>query len=632
MRFNRFVLIVLSFLSTYNFAQSKKDIIFTVDSKPVYSTEFLRVFNKNRDIVDEENKKTIEEYLDLYINYKLKLKQAYEIGLDTVDSYKKELEKYREQLAQPYLKDSKVTTALVKEAHNRMKTEVNASHILVRLSPKALPADTLKAYNKILEARAKVLNGTPFNEVAKVYSEDPSAQKNGGDLGYFSAFGMVYPFENAAYTNDIGKVSLPFKTNFGYHILKVNDKRPSRGEVEVAHIMIKNKKNDSLFAKTQIDDLYAKIQQGDKFDFLARNYSDDKQSAIKGGKLQKFTANRMIKSFADVSFSLENEGEISQPFETPYGWHIVKLLKKHPVKSYDELKDALTKKIEKSERARAIGKSVADRLKKEFKINYDNDMKRIFLRNDAEKIASNSDNMIYSINGEKIKLKDLVAYNAKQRNKSLRMAYNDFLDQEVLNYYKENLEKSNQDFAITMQEYKDGLLLFDLLQQKIWTRSEKDTIALQKYFKEHRENYKHNKRGDLILATCTKLEKAKLVKKYLNDDKSIEEIKELVNEKPTIHVLFSKGIIEVDNNKLPKNFILEKGVSDIYKEAENQFIIVKVNKVLEPSLKELDEAKGLVMNDFQNQLEKDWIVELRNKYDIKINKRMLKKLIKQNPN
>ncbi len=631
MKFNRFVLIVLLLTGAYSYSQSKKDIIFTVDSKPVYSTEFLRVFNKNRDIVDDENKKTIDEYLELYINYKLKLKQAYELGLDTASSYKKELEKYREQLVQPYLKDSKVTTALVKEAYSRMKVEVNASHILVKLDPKASPADTLKAYNKIMEARSKVIAGTPFNQVAKNYSEDPSAQKNGGDLGYFSAFGMVYSFENVAYTNDIGKVSLPFKTNFGYHIVKVNDKRPSKGEVEVAHIMIKNKKSDSLFAETQINDLYAKIQQGDKFDFLARKYSEDRQSAVKGGKLQKFTANRMIKPFADVSFSLEKEGDISRPFKTPYGWHVVQLVKKHPVKSYEELKDELTKKIEKSERARAIGKSVADRLKKEFQINYDNDIKRIFLQNDTEKIASNSDNMIYSINGEKIKLKDLVAYNSKQRNKSLRTTYNDFLNEKVLDYYKDHLEERNQDFAITMQEYKDGLLLFDLLQQKVWTRSEKDTIALQEYFSNHREAYKHQKRGDLILATCTRLEKAELVKKLFADNKSIDQIKELVNEGPTIHVLFSQGIIEADNKKLPKNFVLKKGVSEIYNEEKN-FFVVKVNEVLEASLKELSEAKGLVMNDFQEQLEKDWIAELRNKYLVKINKRTLKRLIKQNPN
>ncbi|MDJ0646444.1 MAG: peptidylprolyl isomerase, partial [Flavobacteriaceae bacterium] len=261
----KFLVVLIPFVVFSVNAQQKKDVLFTVDNEPIYSDEFLRVFNKNRDIVEEENRRSVEDYLELYVNYKLKLKQAYAFGLDTVTSYKRELEKYREQLIQPYLKDSKVTNALVKEAYNRMLEEVNASHILVRLNPKASPKDTLMAYKKIMEARTKVLDGRPFEEVAKDYSEDPSAQKNGGDLGYFTAFSMVYPFENAAYTNEVGAVSMPFKTSFGYHIIKVKDKRPSQGEVEVAHIMVKNKAKDSAQTKKQINDIYAKLQQGDTF-------------------------------------------------------------------------------------------------------------------------------------------------------------------------------------------------------------------------------------------------------------------------------------------------------------------------------------------------------------------------------
>ena len=233
-------------------AQNNKNILFTIDKEPVYSDEFLKIFNKNRAIVEEENKKSIEEYLELFINYKLKLKEAYNLRLDTVSSYKKELKKYRSQLVAPYLKDSKVTDALLYEAYDRIKTEVRANHILVRLNPKATPQDTLKAYNKIIEARNKIINGALFATIAKEYSEDPSAKQNGGDLGYFSAFGMVYPFENAAYNVEFGNVSMPFKTSFGYHIVTVTDKRQSKGEVEVAHIMIKNDTTNLEYAERQI--------------------------------------------------------------------------------------------------------------------------------------------------------------------------------------------------------------------------------------------------------------------------------------------------------------------------------------------------------------------------------------------
>jgi len=632
MKFTKFITITLVLLSIQSYSQKKQSVLFTVDKEPVTTTEFLEVFNKNRDIVDDENKKTIEEYLELYINYKLKLKQAYELQLDTVASYQKELKKYREQLIQPYLKDDKVTESLVKEAYSRMKIEVNASHILVRLNPKATPVDTLKAYNKIITARKQILKGDAFADVAKAYSEDPSAKQNGGDLGYFSTFAMVYPFENAVYKNDIGDVSMPFKTSFGYHIVRVNDKRTSQGEVEVAHIMIRNKTADTTYAKKQINDVYAKFKQGGKFDFLAKQYSDDKNSAVKGGKLAKFSASRMIKSFSDVSFALENENDVSKPFKTQYGWHIVQLIKKHPIKSYEDIKEDLTKKIEKSQRVGIVGKSIAGRLKEDYnivvsKINFD-----AYMKNDTAIISKNSNAAIFTINGEKTALKKLLDYNVSQKRKTLKRSYEDFLNQEVLNYYKNNLENTDAAFASTIKEYRDGLLLFDLLQDKIWTKAEKDTIALAEYFNRNRANYNWKQRANLILATCTKQDKATLVQQLLKQGKTIDEIKQTVNEGATINVLFSEGILEAGNNKLPKEYSFAKGVSKVYNDDKNHFVIVKVNEVMPSASKELKEAKGLVINDFQKELEKNWITELRNTYKVKVKKKVVKKIVKENAN
>lgn len=632
MKFKNIIPVVIVLLTMQSFSQKKANILFTVNDKAVTTTEFLNVFNKNRDIVDEENKKSIEEYLELYINYKLKLKQAYELKLDTVASYKKELEKYREQLIVPYLKDDKVTELLVKEAYDRMKTEVSASHILVRLNPKSKPADTLKAFNKIIEARTKIINGSAFADVAKAYSEDPSAQQNGGDLGYFTTFGMVYPFENAAYNTKVGAVSMPFKTSFGYHIVKVNDKRISKGEVEVAHIMIKAKVADSTYAKKQINEVFAKLKQGDAFDFLAKQYSDDKNSAIKGGKLAKFSASRMIKSFSDVAFSLENENDVSEPFKTQYGWHIVKLIKKHPVKNFDELKDNLSKKIEKSQRVGIVGKSIAGRLKEEYTIVVNKDNFDAYMKNDTASISEKLNSPIFAINKKSVLLKGLIDYNNSQSKKTLKNAYDDFLNQEVLNYYKDNLENTDAEFSATMQEYRDGLLLFDLLQEKIWTKAEKDTVALVEYFNKNRTNYKWNERANLVLATCTKSDKATLVKQLLEQGKSIDEIKKSVNEGATIHVLFSEGILEKGNVKLPINYAFMKGVSKVYNDDKNHFVIVKVNEIIPPSLKELKEAKGLVINDFQKELEDSWIVELRNTYNVKVKKKVVKKIVKENTN
>jgi len=624
--------IAFLFFTLQSFSQKNSDVLFTVDKEPVTTTEFLTVFNKNRDIVEEDNKKSIEEYLELYINYKLKLKQAYELKLDTIPSYVKELKKYRAQLIVPYLKDDNVTASLVKEAYDRMKMEVNASHILVRLNPKASPSDTLKAYTKIMEARAKILKGEAFDKIAKLYSEDPSAQKNGGNLGYFTTFSMVYPFENAAYNSKVGDVSMPFKTSYGYHIVNVIDKRAAKGEVEVAHIMIKNKAVDSTYSKKQINDVYAKLEQGDAFSFLAKQYSEDKSTSSRGGKMAKFSSNRMLKSFSDVAFSLKNENDYSKPFKTKYGWHIIKLIKKHPIKEFNDIKDDLTKKIAKSQRVGIVGKSIAGRLKSEYSINKNIENYNGYIKNDTAFISRNLKSTIFTINERAIPLKKLNDYNKSQRKKTLKTAYEDFLNQEVLNYYKDNLENTDVDFAITIKEYRDGLLLFDLLQQKIWTKAEKDTVALSEFFYKNRENYKWKERANLILATCTKKEKAVLVKTMLEEGKTIKEIKETVNEGAIVNVLFSEGVLEAGNQKLPKDYAFRKGVSKVYNEDKNHFVIAKVTNIIAPALKELKEAKGIVINDFQKELERNWITELRDSYSVKVKKKVLKKIINENEN
>jgi len=628
------ILILIFLLSLMHLhGQQRKSLLFTVADQPIYTDEFIEVFNKNRDIVTEENKKTIEEYLELYINYKLKLKQAYDLKYDTVSTYKKELAQYREQLIAPYLTDSKITNALVEEAYYRTKTEVNASHILIKLQPKAAAKDTLLAYQKIIEARNKIVQGASFEAIAKQYSQDPSVQENGGNLGYFSAFAMVYPFENAAYKTKVNEVSLPFKTKFGYHIVKVNDFRDSKGEVEVAHIMIKENQQDSLYAKAKIHELFAKLKQGGKFEMLAQAHSDDRNSSINGGKLAKFSATKMIKSFADVAFSMQDINEVSQPFKTPYGWHIIKLIKKHPVKDFNTIKNELTKKIEKSKRFQLAGTSIFKRLVNEYKITKDEAILQLYFKNDTVSIANNLKTTIFSINGVHTTLNDLVKYYIKQPAKSRKDAFSDFFKMKVLKYYKDNLEKTDANFAFTLQEYKDGLLLFDLLQDKIWKRAEKDTLGLQEFFKKNQQNYYWKKRGEVTIAHCTKKDKALQVKKYLEENKEIEEIKNLVNEGATIHVLFTKGILEENHKKLPKGFVLNNEmVSDVINDETANFTLVKVHKIIEPQPMLLKEAKGRVINDYQDYLDQQWIKELKNQYPVKIKKKVLKKLINQNQN
>ncbi len=620
------VLIAVLF-TTVLFGQEKEEVLFTIDGDNVYTSEFIRVYQKNKEIVLDKEQKEFDDYLELFIDFKLKLKEAKDLKLDTIVNYQNELSKYKEQLIEPYLQNPEATERLAKEAYERTLTEVNASHILIRLAPNAKPKDTLVAYQKIMNARKKIVSGIPFKKVAREYSEDPSVKQNGGNLGYFSAFGMVYSFENVAYQTNIGDVSKPFRTQFGYHLIKVNDKRKSKGEREVAHIMIKNNPEDSLSAKNKIFDIYNKLKQGDDFAKIAMEHSDDLSSAKKGGVLPKFGSGKMIKPFDDAAFALKNEEDYTQPFHTKYGWHILKLLKIYPIESFESLQTYLESKIKSGNRSKLLDKDLARKIGKNYTMKEDVLALSAFYVEDMEEMNSNA--TLFSINEENYSANDFYNYYKNEKNKTTDQIYNDYKNESIINYYKDHLEETNAEFAIIYQEYKDGLLLFDLLQKNIWERSEKDSVGLMQYFNKHRDQYVWKKRGELSIASCTKLEKATLVQQYLEENKTIDEIKDLVNEGATIHVLFSSGTLEEGSSKLPDDYNIKLGVSKIFHPEKNQYTIINVSKIMEPVNKTIEETRGEVINDYQKELEDQWTNDLRNKYKVKMNKKNLKKLKKR---
>ena len=608
-------------------AQEKKEVLFTIDGEKTYSNEFIRVYQKNKDIVVDNVEKDFGDYFDLFLNFKLKLKEAHDIKLDTSSTYKSELIKYKEQLTVPYLQKQEITESLVKEAYQRTITEIRASHILIRLQPNATPKDTLLTYQKIIKARNKIINGAPFVEVANEFSDDSSVKKNKGDLGYFSAFSMVYAFENAAYNTKVGDISMPFRTKFGYHIVKVTDKRNARGELEVAHIMVKQNPKDSMYAKNKIFDIYNKLNQGDDFAKIAIEHSDDQSSAKKGGSLPRFGTGRMIKPFEDVAFNLKDIRDYSMPFKTDYGWHILKLLKKYPVKPYDKLYDELENKIKKGSRSRYVEKALAHDLSQKYAITENKGALSSFYNKNNKEMTSN--NALIVIENKTYTNKDFYNFFIKNSDKNIDELYIDFKNKLIIDYYKNNLEYTNEEFANIYQEYKDGLLLFELMQKNIWQKAEKDSVGLLEYYNDNKEKYTWEKRANLTIASCTAKDKAELVRNYLVEGKTIDEIKKLVNEGATIHVLFSNGTLEEGNSKLPSKYLFALGVSQIYNDTNNNYTIIKVDKILPPSTKKLKETRGEVINDYQNYLEKQWIKNLHDSYSIKINKRNLKKLKKQ---
>ncbi|MFD1294359.1 peptidylprolyl isomerase [Lutibacter holmesii] len=489
-------LIFIVFISCSDiFSQQVSNVLFTIDNEPYYTSEFLKIYKKNSALLANSENKSIENYLDLYVAYKLKVREAKEFGFDTVEKFKKELKSYKEKLVLPYLKDEKVTKKLVKEAYNRLQTEVNASHILVFVKPNATPKDTLLAYQKIVAAKELISTGEEFSTVAKKYSEDPSVVQNGGEIGYFTALQMVYPFENVSYATKVNEVSEPFKTKFGYHILKVTNKRAAKGEIEVAHIMTNNTLPN---AKQQIDSIYAVLLKDPaKFEMLAKDFSQDKSSSSKGGKLPKFGASKMVESFSDVAFSLENKGDLSKPFQTNYGWHIIKLLEKYPLQEFDEIENELLQKVENDSRSALIGKSVVDSLQQAYKVKVNLEAFNQFYVDDWKVTPEKFKQNLFNIENTQISQQEFISYLKLAPQTTIKSNFELFKQKEILNYFKVHIADTNEEFALIYKEFEEGMLLFEVLEKQVWEKS-KDSLGLANFYDLHKVDTYNSKKFDDI--------------------------------------------------------------------------------------------------------------------------------------
>ncbi len=646
-----FGLLLLSLQST--FAQNnKKEVLFTIDGKPYYTDEFSRVYKKNLDLVKDDSQKDLDQYLDLFVGYKLKINKAHKLGLQNGAQYQSELKSYRNQLAKNYVTDSKVTQELVEEAYNRLQKEISASHILILVDENAAPADTLKAYKKAADLRKRALAGEDFSTLASQHSEDPSAKENKGDLGYFTAFRMVYPFESAAYKTSKGTISQPVRTRFGYHLIKVNDIRDNRGEVTVAHIMLMNPTSGDAAAQDQvkstINDIYQKLQQGENFEALAKQFSEDKSSAPKGGVLNKFGSGQLSSAeFENVAFSLQKENEYSQPFQTQFGWHIVKLIAKHPVRTLDQMKAELENRVGKDERSRLIAQSLNDKLRKKYTVKRNEKLYAAVKKAVTDKFYEGAwevpadmkpyEGKLVEISGKAVTAQEFFDYVKGQQKAGLTIKpvsrltdsmYEKFLDQQLNAYYNDNLESEFPEFSNVMDEYRDGLLLFDLMEKEIWEKSKTDSIGLKAFYDANKANYNWKNRVDAIVISSTKEDMVKAAQKMLKKGKSPDEIKQKLNVDGKVNVMAASGVYEEGSDSFPKTVKRETGVSNIVKEGEYYFV-TKVNKVLPAGPKTLEEARGKVVNDYQQHLESNWVQDLKKEFTVEVNRNVFEDVKKQ---
>ena len=615
------------------------DTLITISGEPILANEFIRVYNKNLNLVQDDSQKNVDSYLELFVNYKLKLTEAKALRYDKDPKYINEFKSYKNQLTQTYLTDKNVTDDLVREAYERTKNEVKAQHILVLLDE--VETDTLAAYSKIKAYRQRFIN-EDFESLKKELHNGKTTYIE--DLGYFSAFKMVYNFETAAYATEVGSVSQPFRTRFGFHVVKILEKRKSKGEVSVAHIMIANTQKDTtLVAKDRIQELYRLLLQGEDFGELAKQFSDDKSSSMRGGELKPFKSGQINSEiFETTAFELSPSNPISKPIQTQFGWHILKYINKNPIQSFEKLQPELKNKVGKDSRSQLVKAKMLERLLAEYQIENPNSnlatLETNLSYNTSENIWElpskfNKDQSFLSIKNQTYSYGDFLEYlnkNQKLIKKEwatsviVKKQYASFLERSVFKYKEENLENENQEFAHILNEYRECLLLFYLMQDKIWEGAKNDSIGLQEFYNSNKQNYIWPDRIEGSVARSTDVKFVKKVRKYWAKNQSNKMIDEALNKEQQ-NVVFSNGELELGHPALPKSFPFKTGVSEVIEENSN-FYVINITALKPTALKTFEEAKGQLLADYQITLESDWINELRAKFKVDINQDVLAKV------
>ncbi len=646
----RNLLLLFLFIGYFNGnAQNKKNVLLTINSNPVYSSDFTKVFNKNLDLVVEESQKNVAGYLDLFIDYKLKITEAYAQELDKNQQYIKEFKKYEDQLAKKYIYDKRVVSKLVEEAYDRSLEEINAEHILVLSNLNDSPNDTLKAYNKIKEAHVKALKGENFTSLVIEYSEEPGAKKSKGKLGYFTAFQMLYPFENTAYNTKVGEISQITRTSFGYHIIKINDRRKKKPKINVSHIMIfSNKDKKAEDPEERINELYAMIMQGEPFEKIAKQFSEDKNTGVKGGQLKTFGPGDLkAPKFENAAYSIKNEGEIIAPIQSAFGWHIIRLNEKFSIPSFEEQKDDIEKKVKGGARALVVTQAINNKIIKKYGykegesyISYFNNFVNDSILSRKwtySSIPLTENQILFTIGDHDVTYTDYAEYlrdNQKTIKKYINKEsllidmYVKFKNETLKNYFKERLEVENTEYATIINDYRNGLLVYDVMNKNIWQIAKTDSTGLKDYYEKTKNNYKWKKRLDVDIYSSSDEITTKQVQTLLMRGEESATIKKQINSDGKINVITVSDVFEIDQSELPEDLIPEKGVSDI-KLNDGFYVVVNIKEVIEPTLKEFDEVRGTVISDFQTEIEKKWMQSLRDKYEVKINNKSLKKLKKK---
>jgi peptidyl-prolyl cis-trans isomerase SurA len=639
MKLRSLLFLVFLLLSGFCYAQDPDDkVLMTVAGREVQAGEFIRMYKKS---LDPLNKTDINDYLEQFIAFKLKVADAIEQGYDTTNAFREELNGYRNQLAQSYLTDPEIKEKLLRKAYQRSLSEVNASHILISCTPDASPEDTIKAYKKAIDIRNRIIAGEGLENVAKATSDDKSVLINNGNLGYFTVFQMITPFEEAAYTLKPGTISMPVRTPYGYHIIKVNDRRPSKGKIHVAHIMKAAPPGASeetvKKAEMEINDIYSRLRNGESFSKLASAYSDHKESAANGGDLNWFGAGEIISDFSEAAFAIKDTGDYTKPVRSVYGFHIIKLLGRKAPGTYEETKSYLESKLNQSNLISIGKKSFIDKLKKEYRFKVNPAVYEWFVSNsdtliiqgvskyDRKKIPSGN---IYSYSNQKLSAKAFVDYLEKRSNMVVTTnpkyyidtSIESILSDDIMNYEKSVLEKKYPDFKYLMLEFHDGILLFDISSKKVWNKAQDDSAGLFNYYEQNKNNYLSEKsiEGDIYTLRESGGEKklASAYRKYSRKGDPGPKLMQKFNAKGDTLLTISKGKWFTGDDPEIDKVEWSTGTHSFSKDGFPS--VIEIRKVNSPEPLAFHEVQAEMISGYQEWLTGEWIRQLKERYTVKI--------------
>lgn len=624
-------------------------VLMTVAGREVTAGEFIRMYRKS---LEPGQKNSPDDYLGLYVNFKLKVADAINEGIDTTTAFRNELNGYRNQLAQNYLTDNEIKEELLRKTYQRYLTEINAWHVLVSCPENASPDDTLAAWKKAEALRQRIVSGEPFEQVARGASDDPSVKNNGGNLGYFTVFQMITPFEEAAYNLRPGAVSQPVRTPYGYHIIRVAGKRASRGKILAAHIMKVSPpgtgEKEAKAAEEEINDIYRQLQEGASFSEMARLHSDHRESAANGGRLNWFGTGELISELSEAAFAITDTGKFSRPVRTVFAWHIIKLLDRQPPGTFEETRSFLESKLNQTYLNSLSRKSFVEKLKKEYEFTVSQSAMNWFIANtDTNKIrglqrynrAKMPSGNIYSFAGQNFSNRDFAAYLEKRASRLvttdpehfIRQSIETSISDQILKYENSVLEKKYPDFRYLMTEFHDGILLFEISGRRIWNRVQEDSTGLYEYYENHKNEYLS---PEAVTAKIYTLKKSKGEKKFIRNLRKYSRrpdgdsllLENYNSENDSLLIIRQGNFIRGDEDVIDR-VKWSKG-THVTKSGAFPSVVV-ISEVHQPRPLAFEEVQGEMINGYQELLEDRWIEQLKQKYAVKIHDPVLEEIRKK---